>query len=616
MKKEYFFQRQWAETVRLYSGLLESNERIKFIKSIAKEDVLLAAECRTTSILDEEELDEYLTEIALIEAKKFKASQTSAKGIMALVELNKFDEISQIFSSLKGEGSSSVHNAVVANYIANGSELQISTFLIVLAEANKELLDRAVDKVFDLNIFFSPYSITQIQTLVDNFLSRNEVLLAAKLICAVSIKKKIFDDQKLLDALLKNRQIKYAEKLVTLYRVSPVVDIYHYLSDFLKQNLPRDLLVRFLELCKKAKLKYDLSTVRIELSKHLNPRIKSLTFDYRPEIPLSQELIYKIYLENIKIANHSSMEFAMNLVNKYGLQDKVSIDFIIENLLNKPQFQRLELAYKLIKENNISNKYPYELIFDLALNKGNIQTYNLARQIIIEEFNKNQVFDALMYLCCVMIVEQNAYKVAREIILKDLQSINETGDLKEGSLYYGYVTNYFKKLYQIDCGFGGLQINVPKENVGRLRLHDFIQFKLIAKNDKISDSIIKVVNKNIIEGLYSKYYFGALYYGQIIELKVQSFDNYNIYLIHPDYLELTFIVNIKEIAKTYVRKISDYVAINEFVMAKIIEFNRVNKKVFCSIKEFSFKNRNEESSDSTDKLNEKIALLQSRFKNS
>lgn len=612
MKKNYFFQRQWAETVRLYSGLLEGQERITLIKEIAKEDILLAAECRTISILDENELDDYLTKVALTQAKQFKLSETSAKGIMALVELNKFDEITQIFSTIKDGSKSPMHNQVVANYISNGSELQISTFLVVLSESNKMLLDRAIDRAFDIDIFFSPYSIVQLESLINNFYNQNDFLLAAKINCLISKRIKTVNAQKLLDALLKNKQIKYAEKIVAIYKLSPFIDIYGYLKKYLKENLPEQSLLRFLNLSKKVKKGYDLSQIRLEVSKHLNPRIKALAFKYEADIPLSQELIYSMYLENIKLANHSSIEFALSLVENFNLHDKIGIESIVENLLSKPKGRRLELAYRLIKENNLSQKYSYELLFDFALNGKSYESYILAKRIVIEKFQKEDIFETLIYLCCIMITEIKAYKVAREIVLKDLQTLSDLKEFEEHKLYYGFVTNYYKKNYQIDIGLKGLQINAPKEKTGHLQIHDFVRFELITKNEKISDSFIEIRSKNLIQDLHRMYYFGKLFYGKLLELRVEKFDEKNIYLDHLDYAELQFIVTINEIANTYVKSISEFVSINEVLMAKIIAIDRYKRIVFCSIKNFERK-FNENENINTEEFDKKIENLKSKF---
>jgi hypothetical protein len=55
----------WSEVIRLYSGLFESqNERENFILDLAQTNILLSAECKMTSISEEEELENQIITIA------------------------------------------------------------------------------------------------------------------------------------------------------------------------------------------------------------------------------------------------------------------------------------------------------------------------------------------------------------------------------------------------------------------------------------------------------------------------------------------------------------------------------------------------------------------------
>lgn len=47
----------WAEVIRLYSGLFDTqDEREDFILDLADKDILLAAECKTSSVEEEKSL--------------------------------------------------------------------------------------------------------------------------------------------------------------------------------------------------------------------------------------------------------------------------------------------------------------------------------------------------------------------------------------------------------------------------------------------------------------------------------------------------------------------------------------------------------------------------------
>ena len=129
--RNIFYQRQWAESVRLYSGLLEGNERYELILSLSEKDILLAAECKNIVANDEPEIEDKLIKVAVNDAQKFSKTSISTKGFLALSELDRHDEISRIFSTIKN--FSGTHTEVVMNFIVNGKEMQISTFLEIVS---------------------------------------------------------------------------------------------------------------------------------------------------------------------------------------------------------------------------------------------------------------------------------------------------------------------------------------------------------------------------------------------------------------------------------------------------------------------------------------------------
>lgn len=67
---EYKNDSIWAETIKLYSGLFESqNQRESFIRDLSQTNILLSAECKMTSIKDEEELENEIIKTAFFNFK-------------------------------------------------------------------------------------------------------------------------------------------------------------------------------------------------------------------------------------------------------------------------------------------------------------------------------------------------------------------------------------------------------------------------------------------------------------------------------------------------------------------------------------------------------------------
>jgi hypothetical protein len=85
----------WAETIKLYSGLFETdNERKDFILELAETDILLATECSKTELIANNE-----TETSLKEKLK-KTSKNTLQQVVSAINLNSISEISNSRKSL------------------------------------------------------------------------------------------------------------------------------------------------------------------------------------------------------------------------------------------------------------------------------------------------------------------------------------------------------------------------------------------------------------------------------------------------------------------------------------------------------------------------------------
>ena len=85
----------WAETIKLYSGLFETDiERKDFILELAETDILLATECSKTEFTANNE-----TETCLKEKLK-KTSKNTLQQVVSAINLNSISEISNSRKSL------------------------------------------------------------------------------------------------------------------------------------------------------------------------------------------------------------------------------------------------------------------------------------------------------------------------------------------------------------------------------------------------------------------------------------------------------------------------------------------------------------------------------------
>jgi predicted RNA-binding protein with RPS1 domain len=615
MKRDEVFQRHWAETVRLYSGLLEGEERIEFIKYIANENILLASECRATSFNIDDELDDYLIEKATKSAKQFNQSQESAKGIMALAELNRYDEITTIFLSIKENRDTYLHNQVVINYVSNGNELQITALLGVLSRTNKKLYHKAIDKTFELGIFFSNNSLNQAKDIIRTYINDQEILLVAKTIVTYQLKYNEFNPKILLDYLLKNKQIKYSMKLISLYSLILDKDIVNYLDLYIDEVQGKPIILQFLNFCRKYNPDINDDLLRVKLSTHLNPQIKYLSLGNEFNREISTDVIYKIYLKNINIGNKSSIDFAMHLVNKYQLQDRINLIDIISKLLHNPKPQRIELAYKIIVDNNLSTTYSYDLIYRYLINTVDIKSFMLARQILVNHFEGNIREEKLLALCCIIQKKFSNQKIIKDILFKDLTPISEINNIQTNFEYFGIISGKFKGNYSVDFSPFSIRINLPVQKIDPIKYFTFIKFKFLLVNEKIVDSEIEITDRDVLRATRNKIFFHNIFIGQMLDLKIHSINNSFLYLASDEFKGKKFVIHISEISNNYVKNIFDVFSAGQRVRAIILEFDRVNRNIYCSLKELLLVKKKSANDINSPSNNYNIDKLRLHFKN-
>ncbi len=81
----------WRNPILMYSGL--TTNRQELINSIAESDTLLAAECVTTSIIEESEIENRIVEKSLHSMRNSNDIDQYNKGVLALLRLKKYHEL-------------------------------------------------------------------------------------------------------------------------------------------------------------------------------------------------------------------------------------------------------------------------------------------------------------------------------------------------------------------------------------------------------------------------------------------------------------------------------------------------------------------------------------------
>ncbi|XVJ66848.1 MAG: hypothetical protein HEQ40_12040 [Lacibacter sp.] len=154
----------WAETIKLYSGLFDTDtERKDFIIELAETDILLATECSKTELRANIEVEERLKE------KLIKTSKNTLQQVVSAINLNSINEISNSRKSLQIVNKIAhnlddttilkicnhwVKSKVKGKVLIHKKDLQQikimveETTLKSIADGDKEFLDKLIDNVY------------------------------------------------------------------------------------------------------------------------------------------------------------------------------------------------------------------------------------------------------------------------------------------------------------------------------------------------------------------------------------------------------------------------------------------------------------------------------------
>ena len=108
---------KWSEVIKLYSGLFDTqSERENFIINIADSDILLAAECKSSSIENEAEILDRLN--YKITSLTYESPSEEAKALLALLEIGSLAEINDRIIRYKHKNSniSKLLDYILSNY--------------------------------------------------------------------------------------------------------------------------------------------------------------------------------------------------------------------------------------------------------------------------------------------------------------------------------------------------------------------------------------------------------------------------------------------------------------------------------------------------------------------
>jgi hypothetical protein len=154
----------WAEVIRLYSGLFDTqDEREDFILDLADKDILLAAECKTSSVEEED---------SVLQSIKKKCQKGGFNELVALLTISETEEFNKLFRVDKV-------NIAFKKFQQGLLELDKKNLINLLIQGKKlHTLKRAFNLIIKENSIFYTNELKEIYNIVYKRKDKKTVRLA------------------------------------------------------------------------------------------------------------------------------------------------------------------------------------------------------------------------------------------------------------------------------------------------------------------------------------------------------------------------------------------------------------------------------------------------------
>lgn len=334
----------WAEVIRLYSGLFDTqDERETFILDVANEDILLAAECKTSSVEEERKIGKNISITSEKWANNVANPEISVQGFLALMELEKADKILKVLQNV----------TVKKRHIKTVSE----------KKRRIETVKRKRIKVIIKKM------ITETNT--------NKSLDILEMIWNLPIKKKDLKElaiksfnKEITNEIHKNRIEKLIEKVVMnrneLYLHSLLANT--WIKEYqLQDKFPIENLI------KKLIQNGDNSSLQIARNWFEKYRLQD------------KFLIEKLIERLIQNGDNNSLVLARTWIEKYQLQDRFPIENLIKELIQHGHNNSLGLARNWIEKYQLQTEFPFKNLIEKLIQKGDNDSLLLASTLYIQE---------------------------------------------------------------------------------------------------------------------------------------------------------------------------------------------------------------------------------------
>jgi hypothetical protein len=539
----------WAEVLRLYSGLFDTqNEREDFILRLAETDILLAAECKMSSVAKEDNLIKNITQKSEKNCLDIDSDKNIINHSLLLIELH---EIDKIYDFIKNLNESKSSKEIVSSIIQNCDFDMMFDFIEVLFASKKYELFKHSISLFEKSKINTLYSRRKILRIAGQLFQIDNNLSSSYLL------------EKITEYLLFPKSIvieKIKEHLKTkIYRVTVFWIIKYKLDELFSENLILSKIIEskywnfvfdFIEYSKTLDKKQSsiLAITQImENNGEINEIIKlirqyNLLGDFNPT-----KLIYYSIGKNNTIA-------CLEILDMYSIID---IEVVKDAIEYSIRIGKVKIYLELIEYYSLQSVFTLNILFEnysfdffpQILQKLK-QTYkNQDIQKIAVQLVKNYYNSDKLSLCELIISDLNLWT---EFDLNNL--IKKAFFLKKWGLLVQWYSKYnLQEKYSIEE-----IINLAIKN------NNIQTAYLITKEQKLS---------------FSDFY--KIKVGDIVECVITTITVSRLF-VKIQYLNIKASIYIGELSNYFVRNIYDF----EYSGLKLHKGQNLNAKVISIDKKF------------------------------
>lgn len=542
----------WAEVIRLYSGLFDTqDEREGFILNLAEINVLLAAECETSSAKEENNLERYILEQSHNKYLKEKNEESITNHCLTLLNFDNYSELCRVIIDLnniklfqnKKNATKRIIDKIVQNYrggilnmlnqILDSTENIIEHFFNVLnydeLDFNKEkevileISNKLLSTNFDLSFFYSMEK-------------KTNYLLFPKSFIINKVKEHFETDKVFQITVLWIKKYNIKDLFPDDYVLSKIIqtEYWEMAFDFIESSdslNPQNVALNIINkaLSKNAKINFIINlAIKYNVTKELSSD-QLIEYSLRQNDIDSFERILDIfninYSEIIEYAvrnfiNARKPDACLYLINKYSLQSIFTLDYLIEKkgLMLHPGL--LENISKIYLNNELDSH-----LIKLVDNYYNENKLGLAVKII-EQYNLWPKFSFDNFIQKAFVLKKwgllaqwfSKYNLEEKYSINDI--IHNALINNDIHIAYQVANEYnlnFDDFYKISVG---KIVNCSVRKIVKSRVFVKIEFK----NRPASIYIGELGNKRIDDILDFEYNGEKLHRGQKLTAKVISID--------------------------------------------------------------------------------------------